>query len=89
MINVNSTASGGGVAEMLHVLLPYARGAGIDVRWLVIEGDAPFFAITKRLHNHLHGGEGDGGPLGEEEHRHYEVVLRDNAAQLANCGPAR
>jgi trehalose synthase len=85
VINVNSTASGGGVAEMLHVLLPYARGAGVDARWLVIEGDERFFAITKRLHNHLYGVEGDSGALGEEEHRHYESVLRENAAQLASA----
>jgi len=83
LVCVSSTAAGGGVAEMLRVLLPYVRGAGIDVRWLVIEGDAEFFAITKRLHNHLHGAEGDGGPLGEEEHRHYRAVLGQNAAQLA------
>jgi trehalose synthase len=83
VVNVNSTATWGGVAEMLQVLLPYVRGAGIDTRWLVIEGDAPFFAITKRMHNHLYGIEGDGGPLGEDEHRHYEEVLRANAAQLA------
>jgi trehalose synthase len=83
VVCVNSTAAGGGVAEMLRVLLPYVRGAGIDARWLVIEGDEQFFAITKRLHNHLHGAEGDGGPLGEEEHRHYRAVLQRNAAQLA------
>ena len=83
VVCVNSTASGGGVAEMLQVLLPYVRGAGIDARWLVIEGDEQFFAITKRLHNHLHGAEGDGGPLGEEEHRHYRAVLEENSAQLA------
>ena len=51
--NVNSTAAGGGVAEMLQTLLAYARGAGVDARWLVIEGDPPFFAITKRIHNGL------------------------------------
>jgi trehalose synthase len=85
VVCVNSTATGGGVAEMLHVLLPYVRGVGIDTRWLVIEGDERFFAITKRLHNHLHGDEGDGGPLGEEEHRDYEAVLHRNAAQLANA----
>jgi trehalose synthase len=83
VVCVNSTAAGGGVAEMLHVLLPYLRGAGMDARWLVIDGDAEFFAITKRLHNHLHGAEGDGGPLGEAEHRHYRAVLEQNAAQLA------
>ena len=83
VINVNSTASGGGVAEMLSVLLPYARGTGVDARWLVIDGDERFFSLTKRLHNHLYGGTGDGGPLGDEEHFHYESVLRRNAAQLA------
>ena len=35
VLNVNSTATGGGVAEMLQTLLAYARGAGIDARWLV------------------------------------------------------
>jgi len=68
---------------MLHVLLPYVRGAGIDVRWLVIEGDERFFEITKRIHNRLYGSEGDGGPLGADEHRHYDSVLEGNAAQLA------
>ena len=38
--NVNSTATGGGVAEMLQSLLAYARGAGVDARWVVIQGDA-------------------------------------------------
>jgi len=44
--NVNSTAKGGGVAELLRPLLGYSRGAGVDVRWVVISGDADFFAIT-------------------------------------------
>src|SRR5215212_5158465 len=62
--NINSTAAGGGVAEMLQVLLAYARGAGVDARWLVVSGNPPFFALTKRLHNRLHGTPGDGGELG-------------------------
>ena len=82
VLNVNSTAAGGGVAEMLQTLLSYARGAGIDARWLVIEGDPAFFAITKRVHNGLYGSAGDGGDLGPEEHRHYEQVLRANAREL-------
>ena len=53
--NFNSTATGGGVAEMLDVLVGYIRDAGIDIRWHVIAGDAEFFAITKRIHNRLHG----------------------------------
>lgn len=77
--NVNSTARGGGVAEMLASLLAYARGGGIDTRWAVIEGTPDFFAITKRIHNNLHGAPGDGGPLGDAEHRIYEETLRANA----------
>jgi len=82
VLNVNSTGAGGGVAEMLQTLLSYARGAGIDARWLVIEGDPAFFAITKRIHNGLYGSAGDGGDLGPAEHRHYERVLRANADEL-------
>jgi trehalose synthase len=82
VVNVNSTAVGGGVAEMLQTLLAYARGAGVDARWLVIQGDPAFFAITKRIHNGLYGAAGDGGPLGAEEHSHYERVLKRNADEL-------
>ncbi len=80
--HVNSTAAGGGVAEMLHVLLGYERGAGIDVRWAVVGGDAAFFAITKRLHNRLHGHPGDGLPLGPAAHDHYQAITDANAAAL-------
>ena len=80
--HVNATSHGGGVAEMLQTLLAYAKGAGIENRWLVLDGDPRFFAITKRLHNVLHGEPGDGGPLGPAEHAHYEEVLRANLAEL-------
>ena len=78
--NVNSTDRGGGVAEMLHVLLGYGKGAGLDVRWMVIAGDAEFFAITKRIHNRLHGVRGDDGELGPAQVAHYEEVLAENAS---------
>src|SRR6266540_2717825 len=65
--NVNSTARGGGVAEMLRSLIGYVRGAGPDARWVVVPGEPDFFRVTKRLHNRLHGYAGDGGPLGAEE----------------------
>jgi trehalose synthase len=80
--HVNATAHGGGVAEMLQTLLAYAKGAGIENRWLVLDGDPEFFAITKRLHNVLHGVPGDGGPLGPAERAQYEDVLRANLADL-------
>ena len=82
VLNVNSTATGGGVAELLQTLLAYTRGLGIDTRWLVIDADPGFFAVTKRLHDGLYGSGGDGGPLDAAEHEHYEAVLRDNAVEV-------
>jgi trehalose synthase len=80
--NVNSTARGGGVAEMLPSLLAYTRGAGIDTRWLVIAGNDAFFAVTKRLHHALHGSPGDGRPLDAAAHAIYDAVLAENAQGL-------
>ena len=80
--NVNSTAKGGGVAEMLRSLLAYARGVGVDARWLVISGNDDFFRVTKRIHNNLHGSAGDGGRLAEDEREIYERSLASNAPEL-------
>jgi trehalose synthase len=76
--NINSTARGGGVAELLQSLVPYARGAGVDARWLVIGGTPEFFTVTKRIHNRLHGAAGDGKPLDREAHAIYERALSPN-----------
>jgi trehalose synthase len=81
--NINSTAKGGGVAEMLRSLLAYARAAGVDARWVVITAEDPeFFKITKRIHNNLHGYPGDGGELGDAERQVYEAVAERNTAEL-------
>ena len=80
--NVNSTANGGGVVEMLRPLLGYSRGAG---RRRPMGGDLrgpEFFVITKRIHNRLHGFAGDGGPLGAAEHEIYDQTLAATAAEL-------
>jgi len=83
IVNVNSTAVGGGVAELLQTLLAYARGAGIHARWLVVGAEPDFFAITKRIHNGLYGTPGDGGDLGDAERRRYEETLEPNGEALA------
>lgn len=80
--NISSTAHGGGVAELLQVLIAYGRGAGVDTRWLVLDGDPEFFRITKRLHNLLHGSPGDGLPLDDAARRHYDAVLARNLPTL-------
>jgi trehalose synthase len=81
--NVSSTAVSGGVAEMVRSLLSYARGAGVDARWVVIQGPPEFFRITKRLHNAIHGSAGDGSTLGEAERVVFEEVNAINGAELA------
>jgi len=80
--HLSSTARGGGVAEMLRAVLPYARDAGIDTRWAVLRERPEFFRVTKRLHNRLHGEAGDGGPLGEAERRLYEATLAASGERL-------
>ena len=82
ILNVNSTANGGGVAEMLATLLGYGRGLGLESDWLVIGGDHEFFVVTKRIHNGLYGGPGDGGDLGERERAIYERTLAANLAAV-------
>lgn len=52
---VNSTAVGGGVAEILNRLVPVMSELGLGVRWEVITGGNDFFEVTKAFHNALHG----------------------------------
>jgi trehalose synthase len=81
--NVSSTAAGGGVAEMLRVLIGYVEDLDIPSRWLVITGDAEFFVITKRVHNLIHGQDA-GGPFTAADAAHYAQMLAANAVELAD-----
>lgn len=86
--NVNSTSSGGGVAEMLWSWVGLARSVDVDMRWLTIVGSAEFFVLTKRLHNCLHGELGDGGELGEAQRSLFErVSLESVESLLAQTAP--
>lgn len=73
--SINSTTIGGGVAEILRTMLPYARAGGLDARWLIVRAGADFFRVTKRIHNFLHEHLGDGGSLGPAQRSAYERVL--------------
>jgi trehalose synthase len=79
--NVSSTAVGGGVAEMLNVLIGYAEDLDLPVKWAVIAGDSEFFVTTKRLHNQIHG-EPAGGPIGGADAAHYARMLAANTVEL-------
>jgi trehalose synthase len=68
----------------LHSYLAYVRGAGIDARWAVLTGNPPFFEVTKRLHNHLHGYPGDGGELAGVEREIYDSTLREATEELGD-----
>ena len=55
LLHVNSTRWGGGVAEMLHRLVPLFQDLGVDTQWDVIEGSPEFYQVTKAFHNALQG----------------------------------
>jgi trehalose synthase len=78
--HINSTAVGGGVAEILSRMVPLLRELGIDVRWDVIRGGDDFFAVTKTIHNALHG---QPSPLSEHDVRAYRETNEENARSLA------
>jgi len=77
--NINSTAVGGGVAEILSRMIPLLSQLGVSAAWDVIKGDEKFFAITKKFHNGLHGVpvEIDAG-----EYAHFLEVNHYNAEQI-------
>lgn len=79
--NISATQTGGGVAEMLRTLLGYLNAAGVESRWLVLDGDEEFFTITKGLHNAVHG-MGDPSSLGPAAHAGYQRVLGTNLPTL-------
>jgi trehalose synthase len=80
IVMVNSTASGGGVAEILHRLVPLFNELGVPTTWEVIPGDSRFHGITKTIHNALHGAE---VRLSAEDEGYYHEVNRRAAAELA------
>lgn len=78
--NVNSTSFGGGVAEILHNLIPLMRDVGLDARWFVIEGTDEFFNVTKSFHNALQGNKEL--RLTEDMKRLYIETNRKNAGDV-------
>lgn len=58
-LNINSTFTGGGVAEILNRMVPLLVQLGVDARWKVIRGDDAFYTVTKKFHNALHGRQED------------------------------
>ncbi|MFB0509058.1 MAG: glycosyltransferase [bacterium] len=77
--NINSTAVGGGVAEILTKMVPLLKELAVDARWDVIKGDGKFFSITKKIHNALHGVDIE---LSTEELDYFKQVNHNNAGEI-------
>ena len=78
-LHINSTFAGGGVAEILNRMMPILKELGINTRWEVIEGDAGFFDITKKIHNAL---QGDPEKITDDMWNYYLETNRENAGRL-------
>lgn len=81
VLHVNSTAFGGGVAELLSTQVPLLADLGMEVAWAVLLGSEEFFAVTKSIHNGLQGGE---APWTPEMVDVYVERVRANAEVLVD-----
>lgn len=80
ILNVNSTAVGGGVAEILNRMVPLLQELGIQASCDVIKGGEAFYAVTKKFHNALHGAKQDITP---KDYHVYEETNDSNLEKLA------
>ncbi len=83
LVMVNSTSTGGGVAEILHRLVRLLDELGVPTSWEVMSGDPRFYAVTKTIHNTLHG---RAGVLSDEDRECFLEANRRAAAELALDG---
>ncbi|MCK4547422.1 MAG: glycosyltransferase [Candidatus Eisenbacteria sp.] len=81
ILHVNSTRSGGGVAEILDRFIPLQKELGMDVRWEVVEGEEDFYKCTKAFHNSLQG-----SPV-EIPEAHIRAYEEANARTAERLGP--
>jgi len=79
IVMVNTTKTGGGVAEILHRLVVILNELGVPTTWEVMEGDDLFFGVTKKIHNALHG---HSETLTAEDREIYEERTRHEARRL-------
>ena len=79
IVHVNSTRSGGGVAEILGWMMPIMQELGLDARWEVIHGPPDFYRVTKAFHNGL---QGMGVSLKRRDFDLHTEVNRENAKRL-------
>ncbi|ELY60673.1 glycosyltransferase [Natronolimnohabitans innermongolicus] len=79
VLHVNSTATGGGVAELLRSIVPVCNDLDVETDWLVMDADDDFFEVTKAMHNGL---QGNAEPLTDEMKATYREVTEANAVEI-------
>ena len=81
--NINSTSSGGGVAEILSRTVPLLKQLGVDAHWDTIKGSERFFQVTKKFHNALHGRQDE---VTEEDFALFRETSQKNSEELQLYG---
>jgi trehalose synthase len=79
LVHINSTKVGGGVAEILHKMVPLMQELGIDASWEIIQGEADFYQCTKGFHNALQGNQLN---IPDNLLRIFEKTNSENAEKL-------
>jgi trehalose synthase len=79
VVTINSTAVGGGVAEILNRMVPLCNELGVQMRWDVLKGGEDFFAVTKRIHNTLHG---KSEPFTAHDREVFQATTEQNLATM-------
>ncbi|MDP3112672.1 MAG: glycosyltransferase, partial [Thermodesulfovibrionales bacterium] len=77
--NINSTFTGGGVAEILTRMVPLLNQLGVDAQWTTIKGHKDFFDVTKKFHNALHGRKED---ISSDDYSLFLEVNKKNIEEL-------
>jgi trehalose synthase len=80
--HVNSTLTGGGVAELLCSSIAQQQDMGLPAAWLIADAEPEFFHLTKRIHHGLHGREVK--PFDRSDEQRYRAVTAKAARQLAD-----
>jgi len=80
LLHVNSTRFGGGVAEMLHRLIPLFNELGINTRWEVMEGSPLFYQTTKSFHNALQGQQ---QIISDDMFKEYKRINQKNVRKIS------
>jgi trehalose synthase len=81
VLHLNATPYGGGVSELLRSVVPLLNDLGVTAHWRIINGDDPFFQVTKALHNGLQGAP---GALDDKQKARYLATSRANAAEFGH-----